>query len=188
MELTNSHCLIVGATGCGKTTVEVKKLVKEAERKKSGIVVVDPHDTLSTAVFDHLCERGMQDRVIYDRLSDKRLACRCGAPRQTRSMRPECVQSPRYTLLKATCRSPRTVPCMLLSDRQRRSIPADECRASRAVIWHAIIRPERSPFQAPGTRNTLGPSTAPHFFETKVVRRSKIGKHTAIAISSGGCL
>ena len=68
-----------------------------------------------------------------------------------------------------------------------RSIFADECRARRAVIGHAIIRSDRGPFQAPRTRNTIGPSTAPHFFETKVVWWSKIAKHSAIGISSGGC-
>lgn len=68
-----------------------------------------------------------------------------------------------------------------------RSIFADEGRARRAVTGHAIIRLKRRPFEAYATRNTIGPSTAPHFFEAEVVTRSKIGEHSAIGISSGGC-
>jgi len=66
-----------------------------------------------------------------------------------------------------------------------RSIPTDECRASRAETSHAIIRPNRRPFRASGTRTAIGFSTAPHVFEPEVVSRPKIDNHTAIDISSG---
>jgi len=49
---------------------------------------------------------------------------------------------------------------------------------------HAIIRPNRRPFRASGTRTAIGFSTAPHVFEPEVVSRPKIDNHKAIDISS----
>ena len=66
-----------------------------------------------------------------------------------------------------------------------RFILADERRASRTVICHAITRSKRRPFQASGSRNALGLSTAPHTFEPTIELRSKIDNYSAIGISSG---
>lgn len=70
-QIANRHVFIVGGTGSGKTTAEVKELVEEADRNDSAIVCIDPHAaSLGASFFAHLCERGHQDRVLYDRLLD----------------------------------------------------------------------------------------------------------------------
>ena len=70
-QLANRHVLIVGGSGSGKTTAEVKALVEEADRNDSAIVCIDPHvDSLAAGFIAHLCERGHQNRILYDRLRD----------------------------------------------------------------------------------------------------------------------
>ena len=70
-KLSNRHVLIVGASGSGKSTAEVKELIREAKAGNSAIVCIDPHvESLAAQLFAHLCEAGLQDRVIYDRLGD----------------------------------------------------------------------------------------------------------------------
>jgi hypothetical protein len=69
--LANRNVLIVGGSGYGKTTLEVRELVQEADRNDSAIVCIDPHtDSLAALFFAHLCERGHRHRVLYDRLAE----------------------------------------------------------------------------------------------------------------------
>lgn len=70
MKLANRHVFIVGGSGQGKSTAEIKDLIEETERGKSAIVCLDPHGPLAQEFFAHLCQRGHEDRVLYDRLSD----------------------------------------------------------------------------------------------------------------------
>src|SRR4051812_36881602 len=70
-QLANRHVLIVGGSGSGKTTAEIKALVEEAERGDTAIVCIDPHvNSLAAGFFAHLCTGMQRDRVLYDRLSD----------------------------------------------------------------------------------------------------------------------
>ena len=70
MKLANRHVFMVGGSGSGKSTAEVKELVEEAKQNNSAIVCIDPHGPMARDLFAHLCSRGLQDRVIYDRMRD----------------------------------------------------------------------------------------------------------------------
>lgn len=70
-ELLNRHALVVGGSGSGKSTAEIEALVDVARRGNSAIVVLDPHtNSLAYNFLSHCVALGMDDRVIYDRLSD----------------------------------------------------------------------------------------------------------------------
>ncbi len=67
----NNHEVVIGASGCGKSTMLIRKIIEEAERGDSAIVVEDPHPrSLAYGIFSHLVARGMEHRVLYDRLHD----------------------------------------------------------------------------------------------------------------------
>jgi len=69
-KLANKHVLIVGGSGSGKSTAEIKALVEEADENKSAIICIDPHGPMARELFAHLCDRGHRHRVLYDRLAD----------------------------------------------------------------------------------------------------------------------
>src|SRR5438270_7154770 len=49
---------------------EVRRLV-EAAKEGASLVVIDPHrDSLAARLQEHLVARGMQRRILYDRLAD----------------------------------------------------------------------------------------------------------------------
>jgi len=68
----------------------------------------------------------------------------------------------------------------------RRSILADEFRASRAAICHVFTWTKRSRFPEFRAGNTLGLATALNAFERDLETRIKLGKDTHIDMSSGG--
>src|SRR5882672_6340151 len=66
-----SHLLACGSTRSGKTWAELKRLVTAALRGTIALVVIDPNrDSLATPLLAHLIARGLQNRIVFDRLSD----------------------------------------------------------------------------------------------------------------------
>ena len=65
------NTLTCGSTRSGKTWSELRKLVEAAEMGFIALVVLDPHrDSLATPLVEHLVARGMQRRILFDRLVD----------------------------------------------------------------------------------------------------------------------
>lgn len=64
------NILAVGSTRSGKSMAEVRRLVEAAE-KGVALVVIDPHrDSLAARLLEHLVARGLQNRILYDRLAE----------------------------------------------------------------------------------------------------------------------
>jgi hypothetical protein len=66
----NRNMLVVGTSGYGKSTFELRQLVDEADYANTAIVCLDPHGTLAEDLLAHLLARGHQNRILYERLSD----------------------------------------------------------------------------------------------------------------------
>jgi hypothetical protein len=61
------------------------------------------------------------------------------------------------------------------------------CRARRAIMGHAIIRPIHGPSPAAGTGSAIHFPTATCFFTSQVVMSSKFDEYFPIGLQSGGC-
>src|SRR5437016_194441 len=65
-----ANVLSVGSTRSGKSMTECRRLVDAAEDGCS-LVVIDPHpDSLAARLLEHLVARGLQKRILFDRLTD----------------------------------------------------------------------------------------------------------------------
>jgi hypothetical protein len=65
------NLLCVGSTRSGKTWSELKRLVEAAVQGCIALVVADPHrDSLASPLLHHLVARGLQRRILFDRLGD----------------------------------------------------------------------------------------------------------------------
>jgi|GEM_PF-5460477 len=73
VQLANKHVLIVGGSGQGKSSHEIKELVEQAQQNKTAIIVVDPHGTMTQELVAHLYDPTNEidsQRILYDRLVD----------------------------------------------------------------------------------------------------------------------
>lgn len=67
--MKNSNIVSIGSTRSGKTLAELRRLL-HAAILGCALVVIDPHrDSLAAGLLTHLVARGMQRRVLFDRLS-----------------------------------------------------------------------------------------------------------------------
>jgi hypothetical protein len=65
-----THTLVCGVSRSGKSEAELSRLVPLAERNDCSIVLLDPPGTLAEKFLLHLRARGLDARVLYDRLAD----------------------------------------------------------------------------------------------------------------------
>ncbi|HEV7282279.1 MAG TPA: hypothetical protein VGN57_18905 [Pirellulaceae bacterium] len=61
--------LIIGSSGSGKSLGSLSDMTAVAEARDSAMIVMDPHGLLAENFALQLVSRGMQNRLLYDRLS-----------------------------------------------------------------------------------------------------------------------
>ncbi|MEZ6053421.1 MAG: DUF87 domain-containing protein [Planctomycetaceae bacterium] len=59
------HMLVVGKTGCGKSTF-LQHVILQQMRQGRGIVVIDPHGQLVDDLLDHVPRRRTNDVILFD--------------------------------------------------------------------------------------------------------------------------